>query len=116
MDTEHFKKLLEKELAKLEEELATVGRKNPDNASDWEAKGEASDDTAEEGDLAETIETFEDNRGIVDQLEKQYSDVKKALEKMAAGAYGTCEVCGGAIEEDRLEANPAATTCKQHMN
>jgi RNA polymerase-binding transcription factor DksA len=32
------------------------------------------------------------------------------------GAYGTCKICGEKIEEDRLEANPAAQTCKLHMN
>ena len=35
---------------------------------------------------------------------------------IAAGTYGTCEVSGEQIEEDRLEADPAARTCKAHMN
>jgi RNA polymerase-binding transcription factor DksA len=35
---------------------------------------------------------------------------------MDSGSYGKCEVCGKAIEADRLEANPAAPTCKEHMN
>ena len=37
--------------------------------------------------------------------------VEAALERMDAGAYGTCEQCGSAIERARLEALPYATLC-----
>ena len=43
-------------------------------------------------------------------------EIDAALEKMEKGTYGICEVCNKPIEEDRLEANPAAKTCKEHMN
>ena len=36
-NTEHFKKKLEEEKAKIIAELETVGRINPDNPEDWEA-------------------------------------------------------------------------------
>lgn len=114
-NTQHYKELLENELKNLEAELATVGRKNPDATGDWEAVGEASEDKAESGDVSETIETFENNRGILNQLEVRLNEVKSALSKIENGSYGTCETCGSAIEEDRLEANPAAPTCKAHM-
>jgi RNA polymerase-binding transcription factor DksA len=51
-------------------------------------------------------------------LEVRYNEIKSALKKIeesAPGAYGLCEVGGEQIEEDRLEANPAARTCKAHM-
>jgi RNA polymerase-binding transcription factor DksA len=35
---------------------------------------------------------------------------------MEEGKYGICKVCGEEIEEARLEANPAAETCKAHLN
>ena len=117
IDSKHFKNLLEKELSVLEGELKTVGRKNPDNLSDWEATNTGIElGEAEEGDVAENIEQFENNRGIVDQLEIRLNEVKKALQKIEDGKYGICEVSGDEIEEDRLEANPAAATCKLHMN
>ena len=31
------------------------------------------------------------------------------------GTYGSCEISGEAIEVERLEANPAARTCKAHI-
>ena len=116
-DTQHFKELLQKEASVLEKELATVGRKNPDNKADWEAvEGDVVTDTAEEGDVAEGIEQFENNSAVLGQLEIRLNEVKAALNKMEKGNYGICEVGGEQIEEDRLEANPAATTCKLHMN
>ena len=42
-------------------------------------------------------------------------DIKRALKKIKDDEYGKCELCGEDIEEDRLEANPAARTCKKHM-
>ena len=117
LDRQHFKDLLQKELELLESELSTVGRKNPSNPLDWEAtEGDVVSDTAEEGDVAEGIEQYEDNKGILNQLEIRLNEVKKALTKIEQDKYGICEVSGEQIEEDRLEANPAATTCKKHMN
>jgi RNA polymerase-binding transcription factor DksA len=117
INTEHFKELLEKELALLENELPTVGRKNPDNPSDWEAMEKPNEAiVADEFDAADKMEEFENNRGILNQLETRLNEVKSALQRIEDGKYGVCEVGGENIEEDRLEANPAATTCKAHMN
>ena len=116
LNTQHFKVILEKEYLALEKELATVGRKNPDNLNDWEAtEGEDNKDTAEEGDVAEGIEQYENNNAVLTQLEKRLEEVKKALKKIEQGLYGICEISGEIIELDRLEANPAARTCKRHM-
>ena len=115
-NTQHFKELLEKECTKIEGEWKTVARKNPDQAGDWEATEPAQQGTTEEADMADTMEQFENNNAIVEQLETQLRDVKSALEKIENGTYGTCEVSGDEIEMDRLEANPSARTCKLHMN
>lgn len=37
-----------------------------------------------------------------------------ALDRVAAGTYGVCEVCGRAIPGGRLEARPATTRCVEH--
>ncbi len=58
----------------------------------------------------------ENNNGILSELEIRYNEIKKALEKINSGkGYGLCEVCNEPIDPARLEANPAATTCKKHM-
>ena len=114
---EHFKDMLEKEKESILKELQTVGRKNPVDPSDWEAVGpEINRDRADETEVADNIEQYENNSAILEQLEKQLGNVKAALEKIAGGTYGLCEVSGEPIETDRLEANPSARTCKLHMN
>lgn len=112
-----FKKKLEEEKALLESELKSVGRINPENAADWEARPEDQDiSRADENELADKFEEDEENEAILEPLEARYNQVKKALNKISSGkGYGICEVDGEPIEPDRLEANPAATTCKKHM-
>ncbi|ACO04388.1 MAG TPA: molecular chaperone DnaK [Persephonella sp.] len=40
--------------------------------------------------------------------------IDESLQMMREGRYGICEVCGKEIEEDRLEAVPWTTLCKEH--
>lgn len=39
------------------------------------------------------------------------AEIDSALDRVAAGTYGRCEVCGTAIGHERLEARPAARLC-----
>lgn len=115
-DTQYFKEKLVKEKKLLEGELATVGHKNPNNQLGWEATtGSMEVDAADENELADKMEELEENELILGQLEKQLSEVNGALERMEKGTFGICEVDGGPIEKERLEASPSARTCKKHM-
>ena len=38
-------------------------------------------------------------------------DIDAALARIAAGTYGTCVHCGGAIPSERLEFRPSAAGC-----
>ena len=51
---------------------------------------------------------------LANDLRGQLDDVQHALGKLDSGAYGTCEVCGEAIPDDRLAALPATRFCMQH--
>jgi DnaK suppressor protein len=116
IELNHFKDLLEKEVKELETQLGTLGRKNPDSIDDWETvKKNGDTEEADELDVAENIEQFENNNAVLENLETRLHEVKHALERMSEGKYGVCEVCENEIEEDRLVANPAATTCIAHM-
>ncbi len=111
-----LKKKIEAELSLVESELKDVGRKNPANPADWEAVPAKNDGgVPDSADSAERIEEYEDNTAILKQLEIRYNELKSALKKMEEGTYGVCEVSGEPIEADRLEANPAAKTCKAHL-
>jgi DnaK suppressor protein len=117
METTQHREALVAEKARLEAELATVGRRNPQNPQDWDAiPGQHDDDRSDENDNADALNELVNDDAIVRQLETQLAEVDAALGRIEAGGYGACEVCGAAIEEDRLAANPAARTCKTHMN
>lgn len=116
MDTNHFKKKLEEERKAVEGELSTVAVLNAEG--DWEPK-EVDMDTlppqADANEAGDKVEEYEENAGIDAALEARWHDIKDALTKIETGTYGRCEVCDKEIEEDRLEANPSARTCKEHM-
>lgn len=48
---------------------------------------------------------------VHDKLQLTMVDVERALVKIEDGSRGTCDVCGGPIGEERLEALPWATLC-----
>lgn len=114
--TAKFKKSLQAEKALLEQELSGLGKRNPDNSSDWVAtKPEGDEFGADRNDNADIIEDMEENSATLTELEGRLNLVVRALENIEEGTYGVCEVCGADIEPDRLAANHAATTCKAHM-
>ncbi|MES2225516.1 MAG: TraR/DksA C4-type zinc finger protein [Patescibacteria group bacterium] len=115
-DTSIYKGRLEDEKKVLETELESVGRRNPSNPNDWEPVPQETGLEADPNDRADLIEHFGDNTAILKELEIRYNDVLAALERIEKGTYGICAVSGEAIEEDRLNADPSAKTCKAHMN
>lgn len=116
-DISGFKKALEAEKRILEEELPSLGERNPDRPSEWEpTKPEGDEFGADRNDNADIIEDMEENSASLSELEGRFNAVVAALAKIEEGTYGACEVCGEDIEADRLAANPAAPTCKKHMN
>ena len=116
-DIQYFKDKLEKEKVLLKEELGTIGKVNPDNPSDWNATpGKIQVDSADENEVADKMEELEENEAIIHQLEPQLNEVESALERIKDGKFGICNICEKAIEKDRLEANPSAKTCIEHMN
>lgn len=115
-DKTRFKKRLEDEKKLLERELEGLGQRNPSNPSDWvPAKPEGDEFGADRNDNADIIEDMVDDNASLNELEARLNLVNVALDKMETGAFGICEVSGEDIEMDRLEANPAAPTCKAHM-
>lgn len=118
MNLQIYKTKLEEEKRLLEDELKRLGRVDSDG--DWEATpdNEITQDVQDEADMAERAEDYEEKSLKLNSLELRLTDIKKALGKIEGTGtnYGICEVCGKEIEANRLEANPAASTCKECMN
>lgn len=115
-DTNTYKTRLEEEKRTLEEELQSVGRKNPHNPKDWEAVPQETGQEPDPNDRADQIEHFGENSAILTDLEIRYNEVTGALARIDAGTYGSCKVCGLEIEAERLEADPSADTCLEHRD
>ncbi|HEX8804431.1 MAG TPA: TraR/DksA C4-type zinc finger protein [Acidimicrobiales bacterium] len=47
-------------------------------------------------------------------VQSALAEVDAALERLDAGSYGRCEVCGDEIADERLAAAPTARTCASH--
>ncbi len=115
MNTHEFKVILEEEKTLLEKELGRLGIQDP-KTGDWGASLHTETDmVSDTNDMGDRDEDFAISANTLGELEIRYKDVLVALEKIENGTYGTCEVSGEQIEEERLLANPAARTCKAHM-
>jgi RNA polymerase-binding protein DksA len=62
-------------------------------------------DRAQEQENDEVLQRLEDSTVA---LLAQY---ERALARLEAGRYGTCETCGDAIDESRIELMPQSTQC-----
>ena len=102
---------LEAERDSLGEELAEHGKSI---GGDWQGSSTSKGGESDPNDAADNIEELVTNVPLVEELEKRRREVDKALEKMDKSTYGTCDVCKAEIPTDRLEANPAASTCIKH--
>jgi len=95
------------------EHIATYDQKT----GDWEATPIGTETPeADSNDEADVVEEWNERHATVAILEVDYRNTKRALEKLAEGTYGICEISGEPIEPERLSANPLARTCITHMN
>jgi RNA polymerase-binding protein DksA len=90
---------LRAELEAVDAEIAVLLRDPGEGAGDDQAdSGSAAFEREHEMTIAENARTL--------LLQSEH-----ALERLADGSYGTCEVCGGPVGKRRLQAFPRATVC-----
>jgi DnaK suppressor protein len=115
-DINTFKARLESEQSSLQEQLQTIARPSSENPDEWEAIQVDVEHESDPNDQASELDQYQENRAIVGVLNVRNKEVLGALTRIEDGSYGTCEVGGEAIEEERLEADPAARTCLAHIS
>jgi RNA polymerase-binding transcription factor DksA len=49
------------------------------------------------------------------QSARVLDDVDRALERLSAGTYDSCETCGAPILEADLAVDPTRRVCEQHL-
>ncbi len=116
MNTSKAKETLLAEKSLLEGELGNIARFNSETNL-WEATPDTEMmHESYDNDAADRFEDFEERTSMLKTLQARLSDIESSLKKIEDGSYGKCVVCGKSIEADRLNANSAAQTCKEHMN
>jgi DnaK suppressor protein len=115
LDKKKIKDELEKEKEMLLEQLKDMGQLNTDTG-EWEATPEVLDvPQSDQNDMADRFEDFEAKSSMIRSLEPRLNNVLRALKNINRESFGRCEVCKKEIEAARLEANPAARTCMEHL-
>ncbi len=51
---------------------------------------------------------------LLTKVEGELADVERALSRLDEGTYGTCQLCGTVIDDERLAAQPATSFCGEH--
>jgi RNA polymerase-binding transcription factor DksA len=69
--------------------------------------------TADEGDEAQASERQDMGLVYRERLADRITRLTRALELVARGTYGVCEVCKRPIGAGRLAAIPEVTTCRE---
>ena len=115
LDKKKIKEKLETERDILLEELRDVGKLNTET-DEWEATPEGLDfPESDQNDMADRFEDFEARSSLIKTLGPRLNNILRALKGLNRESFGKCEICKKDIETTRLEINPAARTCKQHL-
>jgi DnaK suppressor protein len=100
-----FAALLREEQAGLRAQLTELGFADQGSGLNYDSNfADSSQVTAERGEAER----------LASELRETLDEVDAALERVAGGTYGNCEVCGKPIGAPRLEAMPATRFCIEH--
>ena len=95
--------------------MKDMGKLNPETG-EWEATPEEKDyQESDQNDMADRFEDFEERSSMIKDLELRLNNILNALKKIGRESFGKCEICKKDIELSRMDANPAARTCKKHL-
>ena len=115
IDKKKTKDKLEKERDLLVGQMKDIGNLNTDTG-EWDAVPEAVDRAeADQNEMSDRFENFEERSSRIKVLEKRLQDILESLKGISTGSFGKCKICKKDIELARMEANPAAITCKKHL-
>lgn len=115
LDKKKIKEKLEAERDVLVDEMKDMGKLNPETG-EWEATPQEVDrPEADQNDMADRFEDFEAKSSMIKSLQARLQNILQALKGINRESFGKCEVCKKDIEKARMEANPAARTCKKHL-
>lgn len=106
MDTETARARLEEMLADLQRSARTLRDEGAHENSELSSYDQHQADTA-------TLMSDADREdAVIEALQAQEDEVRRALERIDSGAYGRCVDCGQQLTPERLDARPEAARCR----
>lgn len=101
---------LDAELTRLETVRAALAQESTLEDADRDPSSEGASDQ-HPADLGSELFERERAVSILQRVEAELADVRRARSRLAAGTYGSCEACGATIPLERLAARPATRFC-----
>jgi DnaK suppressor protein len=108
VDTVRFRDLLREERQRV---LNAIEYLHGENSSSLKEEAEESTLDNHLADTATVTLDREIDYTLEENSEHVLKEIDRALAKIEAGSFGTCETCGQPIAEERLLAIPYATQC-----
>jgi RNA polymerase-binding transcription factor DksA len=116
LDKKKIKEKLEKERDMLVSQMGDMGKLDPETG-EWEATpDEIEVPETDQNNMADRFEDFESRSSTLKALGPRLMNIIKAIKSINRESFGKCEICKKDIEIARLNANPAARTCKKHLD
>jgi RNA polymerase-binding protein DksA len=115
MNADTAKKLLSEEKARLQQLRDGLAEETQQSGAGGEDVSELSSVDQHPADVGTEEFEREKDLSILESLEAELVSIEQAFERLDAGSYGKCDVCGKDIGDERLEARPAATLCIEHQ-
>jgi len=110
IDMNRFRTELLEERSRVEAAIANLKESHPGSLDDEVDEISDGSDT-HVGDSATATLGREIDYTLGENSEQVLAEINAALQRIEAGTYGTCGVCGKEIAPERLEAYPWASLC-----
>jgi DnaK suppressor protein len=99
MDDEKARSLITAQLEDIAEQLARFqGEAAPTGLADR--------DVGDAVDTSQLLQAQNENAALIEGLQREQTRLREALQRLDAGDFGRCEICGDPIEDERLEMRP----------
>ncbi|QDG63344.1 TraR/DksA C4-type zinc finger protein [Pseudarthrobacter sp. NIBRBAC000502771] len=112
-DFERFRALLEEERAR---RVALLPALRADIEAANSARQDSNVDDEHDPEGATIAFELSQASALLKQSSAGLGQIEAALDRLSAGTYGTCAVCGEPIAEGRLEARPWTPFCILHAS
>jgi len=107
---EYFKKRLLEDKNRLTLQMESLGKRDPNRPGHVEVTYPESGSNSEDDNAGEVTE-YANELSIEARISSELRDIDDALKAIENGNYGICKYCKKEIEEKRLEARPASSSC-----